>query len=149
VGIGSELHGDDAAGVRVVERLGHARSVRRCRLLLCLSGGNAPENVTSPVLAFDPALVLFVDAADLGAPPGTAQLVAPAEIAGVSFSTHTLPLPVLLTYLRGSCAAESYALAIQPASIAFGDELSPAVQQAVLDVATAIRAAIPRAGRSA
>jgi hydrogenase 3 maturation protease len=147
VGIGSELHGDDAAGIRVVERLARARSVRRSRLLLCLIGGNAPENVTSPLRAFDPALVLFVDAAALGAAAGTVRLVAPEEIGGVSFSTHTLPLPVILAYIGGACAAQSYVLAIQPASMSVGEELSPPVQRAVLDVAAAVRAAIPRVGR--
>lgn len=148
MGIGSELHGDDAAGVRVVERLERSHSVRRCRRLLCLIGANAPENVTSPLVSFDPALVLFVDAADLGAPPGTVQLVDPADIGGVSFSTHTLPLPVIVTYIAEACRAQSHVLAIQPASLDFGGALSPQVHQTVLDVAAAVRAAIPRAARA-
>ena len=145
VGVGSSLNQDDAAGVRVIERLARSERVRSCRGLLCLTGGNAPENVTGPLIAFDPTAAVFVDVADLGREPGAVELVAAEAIGGVSFSSHTLPLTLTIAYLSGALAATGfYLVAIQPASVLFGTEVCPAVQRAIVATASAVRAAIPR-----
>lgn len=126
-GIGSELLGDDRAGVAV------ARTVQEKNLpfLKGVAGCSAPENVTGEVTAYKPALVVLVDAADMRIAPGNIRLVSPEDISGVSFSTHSLPLPLIISYLKSSLAAEFLVAGIQPQSTSFSLQLSPAVDHAV------------------
>lgn len=98
VGIGAELRGDDIAGVlvaRAVAALGRSD-------LTGIEGCAAPENFTGEIISHKPDLVIFVDAADLGEPPGSLKIIEESEIKGFSFSTHTLPLDVILNYLAAS-----------------------------------------------
>lgn len=129
VGVGQMLRGDDGAGVAVVRTLQplvatHAR-------VLVLDAGAAPENQLGPLRRFVPDLVLFVDAAQMGEPPGTVCLLSPEETTGLSASTHTLPVGVIAHYLRAELGCEVAVIGIQPARDAFGAELSEAVQEAV------------------
>ena len=130
LGIGSELRGDDAAGVLV------ARRIRELgRPLLCgLEGCTAPENFTGEIKQLNPAVVVVVDAADLGLPPGTVREIAPEQIGGMSFCTHTLPLSLIIDYLKQSLEAEFLVLGIQPATLEFHQEPSAAVACAIEQV---------------
>jgi hydrogenase 3 maturation protease len=140
VGIGHELRGDDAAGVavaRLLNRLAHSPSLQ------VIEAGAAPENCCGLLFRFHPDLVLFVDAAQMGADPGTVRWLAWDQIgsgdaAGFNVSTHTLPLPILANYLRVELACPVGLLGIQPADISLGDSLSPAVGLAVEATARAL-----------
>ncbi len=62
VGIGSDLRGDDSAGLMVVRQLlKHPHTEN----LLIIEGGPAPENVTGQIRAFHPELVILIDAAHM------------------------------------------------------------------------------------
>jgi len=137
VGIGSELRGDDAAGVRIAELVRQSAPAG----VHAFIGGGAPENVTGEVLAVQPGLIVFVDAADLGAEPGAVRLIEPDQIQGVSFSTHTLPLSVIISYLASSCRAEFLVVGIQPRATDFCTPLSREAQAAVEAAAEALCAA--------
>jgi hydrogenase 3 maturation protease len=129
VGIGNELRADDAAGILTIRSL-----LEKCpahRRILLLEAGAAPENVTAPLRGFKPHLVLFLDAAVLGAPPGSIELLDTAAIEGMSASTHTLPLSILARYLTLELGCQVALLGIQPASNAFGGPVSEAVLDAV------------------
>jgi hydrogenase 3 maturation protease len=99
VGIGSELRGDDCAGLLVIRELRAALGRSRPAALRLFDGGTAPENLTGAILRWQPSHILLVDAADLGLQPGAVKLIAPEQIAGLSFSTHALPLKLLADYL--------------------------------------------------
>lgn len=140
VGIGHELRGDDAAGVAVARLLNqwvHSPS------LLVIEAGAAPENCCGLLFRFRPDLVLFVDAAQMGAEPGTVRwltwdLIGSDDAAGFNVSTHTLPLPILANYLTVELGCPVALLGIQPADITMGDSLSPVVALAVEATARAL-----------
>lgn len=135
VGVGHELRGDDAAGLAVVRAL---EPLARDNLML-VAGGPAPENVTGPLRRFNPSLILFVDAADIGAAPGTIRCLCWGDLDGVSASTHTLPLNVLARYLRATIGCEVALLGVQPAETGLDAPLSPAVAAAVEEMAAGLR----------
>lgn len=128
MGVGSELNGDDAVGIQVARKLKHRLGNRTG--VLILEGGSLPENATSPLRQFNPAFVVLVDATDLGQPPGTIQIVPVETISGMSFSSHTMPLSMLSYYLEQEIGCEVVVIGIQPASLEFGEEVSPVCRRA-------------------
>lgn len=129
MGIGAELRGDDAAGLRVVELLDEAISRKRPRIpCRTFVGGTAPENVTGAVRALHPSHILFVDAADLGRAPGEFDMIDPEATGGASFSTHTLPIKVIAQYLVAATGAEVLLVGVQPRSLAYATEMDPTVE---------------------
>jgi hydrogenase 3 maturation protease len=128
LGIGNELRADDAAGLLAIRSLLEKRPASG-RILL-LEAGSAPENAAALLRGFQPHLILFLDAADLGAPPGRIQLLELAAIEGLSASTHTLPLSILARYLTLELSCQVALLGLQPTSVEFGEPVSAAVLQA-------------------
>ncbi len=133
LGVGNELNGDDAAGVRVVRELSARLSATPGVLLI--DGGTAPENYTGPIRRFRPDLVIQVDAAEQEEAPGTTTWVDWREADGLSASTHTLPPSVLAKFLVSELGCEVALIGIQPASLELGEPLSPAVERAVAGLA--------------
>lgn len=132
VGVGTELCRDDAAGLYLIDRLsartGIAVGKAEQRLLL-VSGGPAPENFTGLIKAFRPDLLVVVDAAYLELPAGSIQILPEERAAGLSFSTHMLPLPMMLAYLQLECACQTLLIGIQPASTEQGIGMSESVRK--------------------
>jgi len=134
LGCGSELLGDDAAGMRVAGQLeGLGENVR------AFCGSTAPENFSGVIKRFRPEALLVVDAADMGRKPGEAALIPIEKIDGVSFSTHMLPLKIMLEYLHRETGCSVSLLGIQSASVEFGTAMTPEVTAAVDAVAAALR----------
>lgn len=129
VGIGQALNGDDGAGLAVAQALAARLDDPR---LLVIDAGAAPENQTGALRRFAPALVLFVDAADLGGAPGEVRLLDWQETTGLSASTHTLPLHVIAQFLVMELGCDVALLGIQPQQNAVMAPLSP-VMAAVVD----------------
>ena len=133
IGCGSLIRGDDAAGMVIAERLTEpGENVR------VYSGSTAPENFTGEIKKFKPDVLLVIDAADMALPPGEAAIIPPEKIDGVSFSTHTLPLKIMLEYLRKEIGCRPVLLGIQGASYEFGADLTPAVRITVEQVVQAL-----------
>lgn len=132
VGAGSELNGDDAAGLWVVRELG--RTLKDLPHVLCVEGGVAPENALGPLRKFQPECVLLVDAADFGFDPGGIRLIENAEVGGFSFSSHTFPLGMICNYMSQELNCPVWLLGIQPASLEFGEPLTPALQHSVAEI---------------
>jgi len=133
MGIGSELRADDAAGMLLISLLQQrlAESER-----LCLVGGStAPENFTGVIKSFAPEVLLIVDAAHLELQPGEARVVDDAQIGGLDFSTHMLPFPVMLNYLREEVQFTALVVGIQPQSTEMGEPMCPAVENTVHQLA--------------
>jgi hydrogenase 3 maturation protease len=114
LGVGSELRGDDFAGVLVARKVQAWAQRSRIEYVAGFEGCAAPENLTGAVARFKPSHVLLVDAAHLGKEPGTVELLVGEKITGVSFSTHMLPAPIVLDYLKKSCGCQAMVLGIQP-----------------------------------
>jgi hydrogenase maturation protease HycI len=138
VGVGSSLRSDDAAGLCIAEEL------RKLDLpnVLVLLGHTAPENVTGEIRRALPSHVIFVDAAELGAAPGSVRIFESADIGGMTSSTHTLPLHVIADYLTQELGCRVLFLGLQPKVVEFGEGLSEEVAAAVADTVTALAQAL-------
>ncbi|MCL1817146.1 MAG: hydrogenase 3 maturation endopeptidase HyCI [Clostridiales bacterium] len=132
LGIGSPLNSDDAAAILLIEELSK-KALDDSRVLL-IAGSSAPENFTSVIADFAPALLVAVDAARLGLAPGQVALLEKDELDGIGFSTHMLPFSIMLKYLQQRGLSNVELLGIEPASTEFGLELSAAVVQAVREI---------------
>lgn len=141
VGIGSDLRGDDGAGLLVLRELRAAFGRSLPAKLRLFDGGTAPENLTGEILRFKPSHILLVDAADLGLQPGGVKLIAPEEIAGISCSTHVLPLTMLAEYLRQALDCLVIFIGIQPGQTDFGTQVSREIKLAARGVARTIQQA--------
>ena len=121
LGVGSELRGDDAAGVVVARRVSAA--VRSPKVLV-VDCGPAPENYTWRVRRFSPSHVVLVDAVEAGMPPGSVGLYGEEDVEEAPFtSTHRPSLKLLSRYLRLSMGVKVALLGIQPASLELTDSL--------------------------
>jgi len=133
LGIGHELGGDDAAGVRVAGVL--RKHTADHGHLLALEAGSAPENFTGSLRSFQPDLVVMVDAAQMDCAPGTICWLDWQDTQGFSASTHTLPLHILATYLTKDLGCEVALIGIQPQQTYEDIPLTPVVARAVRKVA--------------
>lgn len=129
VGIGSELRGDDAAGLLVARTLGSLLAGHDS--VLILEGGTAPENVTGALRYFRPHLVLLADAAQFNAPPGTVRWLDWRAAAGFGASTHAGSLSMVGQYLSAQLGCEVALLGIQMGDNALGAPLTREVMLAV------------------
>lgn len=140
LGIGNDLSGDDAVGVRIARELASRLGPRPDCLVL--DTGTAPENFTAPLRRFRPDLVLLVDAAHLSLEPGSVAWIDWQDTDGLSGSTHTLPPSVLAGFLVKDLGCRLALLVIQPAHLDFDRPLSPAVEAAARTVVDALAAAL-------
>ena len=143
LGIGSELRGDDIAGILVINALGRSKKINKKITLKTFEGSTAPENLTGEVIAFKPTHLIIVDSADIGERPGAVLLLRADEVGrGVSFSTHKIPPKILIDYFAHSLKCEIITIGIQPKSIGFGKPASKAVISSSKSVAASIIAAL-------
>lgn len=135
VGVGNPFRGDDGAGCSVAERLRGAPRVR------AFNGEEVPENVLGQVVQASPDTVVFVDAVDLGAEPGSIALLEKDQLDGHCPTTHRAPLNLLMEFLRLETGADVVLLAIQPAHFDFGRPMSREVDTSVTLLAATIQQA--------
>lgn len=128
VGIGHELCGDDAAGLRLARILQPLAAGNET--LLVIEAGPAPENFCGQLRRFRPDLVLLIDAAHMQAQPGTVRWLSWPDTTGVTASTHTLPIHILATYLTAELGCQVALLGIQPADICVGSSITSPVREA-------------------
>ena len=136
VGVGQRLRGDDGAGPAVARRLAALAGAS----LRVVDAGHAPENCLGPIVRFGPDAILFIDAARGGLAPGELTWLQPDEADGRGGSTHTLSLEMLAGYLSAETGAAVHVLGIEPGEMAFGEGLSPAVEEAVTQAAATFTA---------
>lgn len=130
LGIGNPRHGDDALGPVFARAFRHPE-------WRCLNAGTVPENYTGLIRRLHPGLLILLDAADMGLPPGTLRPLAPDAIHGNDFGTHAPSIGQLAGYLT-DCAGRIVILGIQPATTVPGARLSPPVRAALRDLGRAL-----------
>jgi hydrogenase 3 maturation protease len=118
-----------------------AGGVKR-RMIVGFEGCAAPENLTGEIVRFKPTHLVLVDAADLGREPGAVAIIAPERITGTSFSTHTLPLRIIIDYITQATGARAVVVGIQPEHTAFCAEPSARVLAAVDQLVDALLGAV-------
>jgi hydrogenase 3 maturation protease len=141
LGIGSDLRGDDAAGIIVAQQIKKNSSKKKKPppQVKVFIGATAPENLTGEIKKFKPSHLIIIDSADIKAPPGRVTIINPEDVAGTSFCTHSLPIKVMIDYLlQSSCSLQVIIIGIQPKNLAAGSNVSKEVNQTVEELAVAI-----------
>lgn len=143
MGVGSELRADDIAGLLVVRSLQKSlKSKRTKQRVLLLEGCTAPENFTGEIIKFKADHLILVDCADISAKPGTISMIDPENVGGVSFSTHMLPLKILVDYLMASIKCQVTIVGIQPETLDYAKKITSPVKTSAGQVASALLSAI-------
>ena len=120
VGIGDELSLPDRLGLFAVREL----EQQHLPGVMFFFAGTVPESITGPLRRYQPGHVLFLDAADMGARPGTVAVIEPEQIQASLLSTHVLPLSVVMDYLERETGAGITLMGIQPDLTGFNKDLS-------------------------
>lgn len=134
MGIGSELHGDDSAGLEVV------RALCGCKNLILIEAGTVPENHTATLRRLQPDLVIMLDAAQMQLPPGEIRMLDVDSLEGIGASTHALPLALTAHYITAELGCKVVMLGIQPECTDFGAPHSLLVSAAVEAISRELRA---------
>jgi hydrogenase 3 maturation protease len=123
LGIGNPRHGDDALGPVFARAFRHPdwRGI---------NAATVPENYTGLIRRLRPNLLVLLDAADMGLPPGSLRHLDPDAIQSGDFGTHAGSIGQLANFLS-DCAGSIAILGIQPASTTLGARLSPPVRAAL------------------
>lgn len=120
MGIGSVLRSDDGAGMYFIELC--EQKLKRDDLLL-IGGSTAPENFTGVIKDFRPEKLFIIDAAHMGMMPGEYKILNESDIGGLPFTTHMLPLSVIVKYLEAEANCQAVFIGIQPLSTDLGFEM--------------------------
>ena len=140
LGIGNRLGGDDAAGTLVVDMLNRRRHRAKALLaaeIMAIDAGTAPESYTSVIRQHRPDLLILVDAADMGLPPGALRTITAEKISILSFSTHHMPLSMFVSYVEEFCG-KVLIVGVQPERTETGERISEAVRKSAKKLAEAI-----------
>jgi hydrogenase 3 maturation protease len=142
VGVGSELRGDDAAGILVIARLTAGRLKSKKRKFSFFIGATAPENLTGEIKKFKPSHIVIIDSADFKKKPGQIKFIEREDFSGASFCTHKLPLKIMIEYLAKSLGCETIVIGIQPKSLSFCSSPTKPVVTAIKQVSAALKEVI-------
>lgn len=139
IGVGNPLNGDDSAGPHVAQLLIEKMSARSAgEPILVLDAGPSPEAFSGPLRRFAPEMILMVDAAELGEPPGTIGWFDWSAAQGMSASTHSLPPSLLARFLVDDLGCRMVLIGIQPRQLDLDGGESPEVTAAVDQVVRAL-----------
>ena len=131
--IGSPILLDDGAGPALFSEL----EAFPAEGVVPVNCETTPENWIAPLSKNPPQVLMVADAADMGLPGGSIRRMSLEDTGGITFSSHGIPLSLLLEPLKKS--VEIMIIGIQPERRGFGEGLSPEVSRAVQSVAQAIR----------
>jgi len=129
VGLGNPDYGDDGFGVRLAQEL------KKAGIPDVVNGGTSPEQCLGRIASREFDHVVFLDAADFGASPGS-LVVLGAEQIRMQFpqiSTHKISLAVLADLIEAHGEAKVWLLGVQPESIKPGTSLTPTLRK-TLDI---------------
>lgn len=140
LGVGNRLGGDDAVGTCLADMLNQRRKKAEADApieITAIDAGTAPESYTSVIRRHRPDLLILVDAADMGLPPGALRRIPPERISTVSFSTHHMPLSLFVSYVNEFCR-KVLLIGVQPERTQMGKQLSEVVRKSVKELVKAI-----------
>lgn len=125
MGLGNADSGDDGFGVRLAEALQDAGVPD------VVIGGVAPENLAGRCADGGFDHLVFLDAADFGAAPGSVVFLNSREMAArfPQISTHRISLGMLAKFVESGGTTRAWLLGAQPESLKPAPALSPALQR--------------------
>ncbi|MGA2544801.1 MAG: hydrogenase maturation protease [Verrucomicrobiota bacterium] len=124
MGLGNVEGGDDGFGVRLAEALA------RAGVPDVVAGGTAPEQLAGRCAAGGFDHLVFLDAVEVGAAPGSVVFLNSQEMAArfPQISTHHIALGLLARYVESSGRTRAWLLGAQPASLQRAPAISPPLQ---------------------
>jgi len=134
-GIGSELKADDSCGLIIADII--SKKVKSPKIKAVIAS-TAPENFTGEIKKFNPSHLIIIDCAQMGKTPGEYAIIEYEDISGISFSTHTLPLKIVINYLNEFVKPEIIIIGIEPKTINFGEKPSKEVLFACEEISKTI-----------
>ena len=94
--IGNRDGGDDAIGPYIADKLKDMESGD----FIVLDCSTVPENYTSIVKRNKPKNLIIIDAVEMGINSGEIRIVPEGKIGTMHISTHGIPIPILIKYLK-------------------------------------------------
>ncbi len=127
MGLGNVAGGDDGFGVRLAE------SLARAGVPDVVIGGTTPEELIVRYAEHGFDRLVFLDAVDFGAAPGSVVLLNSQEMASrfPQISTHHISLGMLAKYVESTGLVQAWLLGVQPESLKRAPVLSPALQRSL------------------
>lgn len=124
VGLGNPDYSDDGFGVRL------AGELRDAGMKDVVVAGNTPEQCLGQITAQGFDHLVFLDAADFGATPGSLVVMGAEQIQDryPQISTHKLSLAALAELAEANGRTKAWLLGVQPESIKPGYGLTPTIQ---------------------
>jgi len=124
VGIGNLLKSDDGAGVYISRRIRETENISALTVEMCI------ENYIGKINSLQPDILVLIDCADMGEPPGTIKLLKLDEIKDFTTNTHNISLKKISDFFN----AQVFILGIQPLSVAFGEKISYIVARSAKNI---------------
>ena len=137
LGVGSQLRGDDAAGILVADAL--SKKICKKNNLKVFFGHTAPENLTGEIKKFKPQHLIIIDSADMGKKAGEVSLIDISDLRGVTFSTHQLPVEIMADYLMQATGCHISIIGIQPKQLKFDSQVSQEILKSVKQLVTGLQ----------
>ncbi|HSL88776.1 MAG TPA: hydrogenase maturation protease [Ignavibacteriaceae bacterium] len=128
VGLGNKLRADDAAGLKIIERLKSQKVFKDSQFIMA---GRNPENHLQVILNCNPDIVVFIDAAEWNGSAGDVKIFNDEEIDQTEFSTHTFSIKMIKDYLLNQQEMNFMFIGIQPLRTNYKQGLSEPVQIAI------------------
>jgi len=124
MGLGGVDGGDDGFGVRL------AQGLSRAGVPNVVIAGTAPERLVGRWANEGFDHLVFLDAADFGAAPGSVVFLNSGQMAArfPQISTHHISLGTLARYVESGGHAKAWLLGAQPESLKLSRALSPAIE---------------------
>ncbi|MFC2077212.1 hydrogenase 3 maturation endopeptidase HyCI [Candidatus Bipolaricaulota bacterium] len=132
LGVGSRLSRDDGVGPAV------ARAMDGADGWMAIDCGTALENASGIVAREEPDLLVIVDAARMGLPPGSIRRLPIDSTDRMLASTHGLPLSFVIERLGGAVQG-TVLIGIEPEDLTFGEGISEQVSKAADALAKILR----------
>jgi hydrogenase 3 maturation protease len=119
VGIGNLLRQDDGAGVYISSRIRETENIK------VITAEVSIENYIGKINSMVHDTLVVIDCVDMKRPAGSFDLIPVEQVSDLTFNTHNISLKKLSEFFRN----ELLILAIQPETIAFGENLSYIVHE--------------------
>jgi len=132
LGVGNHLSRDDGVGPAV------ARAMDGVDGWMTIDCGIALENASGIVAREEPDLLVIVDAAQMGLPPGSIRRLPIESTDRMLASTHGLPLSFVIERI-GAAVQETVLIGIEPGDLTFGEGISEPVSKAADALAEILR----------
>jgi hydrogenase maturation protease len=125
IGVGNRDYGDDAFGVHLAEALLDASVTD------VIVAENSPDGWLGIVTDMEFDHLVFLDAVEFGAEPGSAVFLDSRQIVTryPQISTHKISLGVLANFVESNCLTKAWLLGVQPESLKHGHDLTPTVRK--------------------